>query len=148
MPEILTVRDHIAWSYANLARAHAAKTENRSSYKTIHHIIRNKMFHGLRRQEIAMRSLYDDERLKMKEAQCCVYCGSTRRLTLDHLLPRIKGGADAADNIVWACQSCNSSKSDKDMISWMRARGSVSFDTFIKAVLETCIYTHERSSSA
>ena len=46
-PQIATVLQHIAWSYANLARAHAAIESGATSYGRIHHIIRSKLFKGL-----------------------------------------------------------------------------------------------------
>lgn len=35
----------------------------------------------------------------------CSYCGSDERLTVDHLMPRSRGGPETADNVVWACSS-------------------------------------------
>jgi 5-methylcytosine-specific restriction endonuclease McrA len=43
----------------------------------------------------------------------CQYCGSTKHLTLDHVIPRSKGGTHTWDNVVTACQKCNSTKSDR-----------------------------------
>ena len=43
----------------------------------------------------------------------CQYCGSTKHLTLDHVIPRSKGGTHTWDNVVTACQRCNSNKSDR-----------------------------------
>lgn len=40
----------------------------------------------------------------------CVYCGSDKRLTLDHVKPRSKGGSNARHNLVTACISCNSAR--------------------------------------
>lgn len=73
---------------------------------------------------MTMRSLCDDERLKMTAPQACFYCGSRVSLAVDHLIPRIKGGPDEADNLIWACRSCNSSKQGRDMLQWMRVRHS------------------------
>jgi 5-methylcytosine-specific restriction endonuclease McrA len=44
----------------------------------------------------------------------CVYCGNShlKSLTLDHVIPQSKGGANAWDNLVTACRSCNSEKAD------------------------------------
>lgn len=42
----------------------------------------------------------------------CQYCGSTKDLTLDHVLPRSKGGRSTWDNLVSACKPCNSRKGD------------------------------------
>ena len=43
----------------------------------------------------------------------CQYCRSNRQLTLDHVIPRSKGGLHTWDNVVAACEPCNSSKSDR-----------------------------------
>ncbi|HKE66408.1 MAG TPA: HNH endonuclease [Micromonosporaceae bacterium] len=45
----------------------------------------------------------------------CAYCG-TRAVERDHVVPLSKGGTDTIDNIVPACRSCNSMKSDR--INW------------------------------
>ena len=37
----------------------------------------------------------------------CQYCGSTRRLTIDHVVPRSRGGLDSWDNVVTSCAPCN-----------------------------------------
>lgn len=43
----------------------------------------------------------------------CFYCGTRpARLTQDHFVPLSKGGVHSAENIVPACQSCNSRKRD------------------------------------
>ncbi len=123
-PNIETVLDHVAWSYANLARADAAVREGCEEYKRQHHIIRSRLFKGLRTGSMSMRSMYDDERLKMTLPQACCYCGSTANLSLDHLIPRLKGGADEADNLVWACRSCNSSKGASSLLAWMESRNN------------------------
>ncbi len=33
--------------------------------------------------------------------------------TLDHVIPRSKGGAHTWENLVWMCQTCNQKKADK-----------------------------------
>lgn len=43
----------------------------------------------------------------------CQYCGSKHKLTLDHVNPRSKGGKHTWDNVVTACESCNSRKGDR-----------------------------------
>lgn len=43
----------------------------------------------------------------------CVYCGTRDRLTLDHVLPRSRGGQDGWHNLVTACQRCNTMKGDR-----------------------------------
>lgn len=48
-----------------------------------------------------------------RDAHTCQYCGSKKRLTLDHVLPRSKGGQHSWDNVVTACAPCNSFKADR-----------------------------------
>lgn len=42
----------------------------------------------------------------------CQYCGINKDLTLDHLIPRSKGGKSNWTNLVTACKSCNAKKGD------------------------------------
>ena len=43
----------------------------------------------------------------------CVYCGSTKQLTLDHVIPRSRGGGNSWDNLVTCCHNCNVRKANK-----------------------------------
>jgi 5-methylcytosine-specific restriction endonuclease McrA len=43
----------------------------------------------------------------------CQYCGSTRNLTIDHLVPRSRGGQSTWLNLVVACNYCNSHKGNR-----------------------------------
>lgn len=43
----------------------------------------------------------------------CQYCGSVKNLTLDHLMPRSRGGATNWLNLVTACSRCNTRKGDR-----------------------------------
>jgi 5-methylcytosine-specific restriction endonuclease McrA len=48
-----------------------------------------------------------------RDGHKCQYCGSTKNLTIDHVIPRSRGGEDTWENLVVACNSCNTRKSDK-----------------------------------
>ncbi|MEJ8755683.1 HNH endonuclease [Pontibacter sp. H259] len=43
----------------------------------------------------------------------CQYCGTVKNLTLDHLLPRSRGGGSNWLNLVTACTRCNTRKGDR-----------------------------------
>jgi 5-methylcytosine-specific restriction endonuclease McrA len=47
-----------------------------------------------------------------RDHHSCQYCGSSKHLTLDHVIPRSKGGSHTWDNVVTACEKCNSRKGD------------------------------------
>ena len=48
-----------------------------------------------------------------RDNNSCQYCGSTRHLTIDHVIPRCRGGEDTWENLTVACLPCNTRKSDK-----------------------------------
>lgn len=48
-----------------------------------------------------------------RDGFCCVYCESTSELTVDHVVPKSKGGRSTWENLVTACRSCNNRKDDK-----------------------------------
>lgn len=51
-----------------------------------------------------------------RDAHLCLYCGqqfSRPTLTRDHVMPLSKGGLDVWENVVTACFTCNSRKSDR-----------------------------------
>ncbi|MGB3404458.1 MAG: HNH endonuclease [Microcoleaceae cyanobacterium] len=43
----------------------------------------------------------------------CQYCGSPKHLTIDHVLPRSRGGRHTWDNVVAACGRCNAFKGSR-----------------------------------
>ncbi|MEQ6121246.1 HNH endonuclease [Reichenbachiella sp. MALMAid0571] len=47
-----------------------------------------------------------------RDSYQCQYCSTTKDLTLDHLIPRSKGGKSSWNNLVTACKKCNSKKGD------------------------------------
>ena len=48
----------------------------------------------------------------------CAYCGSEKNLTIDHVVPRSKGGTDFTKNVVCCCHDCNQSKSHTPWEDW------------------------------
>jgi len=49
-----------------------------------------------------------------RDGHTCQYCGrQTADLTLDHVVPRHRGGSHSWDNLVTACKSCNHRKGGK-----------------------------------
>lgn len=43
----------------------------------------------------------------------CGYCGDKKLITIDHVIPRSKGGKDTFENCVACCVHCNERKGDK-----------------------------------
>ena len=65
-----------------------------------------------RRQPPGLRRL----RILIRDGFRCQYCGERKNpveLTLDHILPRSRGGDNSAINVVTACRSCNQRKGSR-----------------------------------
>ncbi len=117
--ELNTVKEVLCWSYANLAMAHTAVDKKQEEYNIFNYMIRSKLFKGLIDGNMNIRTIFDDEKIKLVSGQKCSYCGSESNLALDHLFPQKFGGKDTGDNLIYACKTCNSSKSKKDLMEWM-----------------------------
>lgn len=52
----------------------------------------------------------------LRDHYCCQYCGkrfAAKDLTLDHVIPKSRGGPDSWENLVSCCKPCNRQKDDK-----------------------------------
>ena len=49
-----------------------------------------------------------------RDASTCVYCGSSAT-SIDHVVPRSRGGTHTWDNVVAACRRCNHTKADRSL---------------------------------
>lgn len=121
--KINSVRELIYLSYANLAMAHTAVEKQQEKYGPFNYMIRARLFKGLKEGKMNMRSIFDDEKIKLQTGSICNYCGSKEHLALDHIFPQKFGGQDNAENLIYACRSCNSSKGKKDLMEWMNSHG-------------------------
>ena len=73
---------------------------------------------------------YKHELYGIQEGRCagCKYFLPFRNLTIDHILPRIKGGTDHRDNLQLLCQACNSTKgtgTQEQLIERLTAQGII-----------------------
>jgi 5-methylcytosine-specific restriction endonuclease McrA len=52
-------------------------------------------------------------RIYARDGHRCVYCGRlAEKLTLDHVIPRSKGGTNVSENLITACMDCNRDRGD------------------------------------
>lgn len=58
------------------------------------------------------RTRFHRRQIMMRDRYTCAYCGKTGQsdLTIDHVLPRSRGGKSSYNNCVAACFSCNQRK--------------------------------------
>jgi CRISPR/Cas system Type II protein with McrA/HNH and RuvC-like nuclease domain len=52
-------------------------------------------------------------RIYRRDNYQCVYCGSRKELTLDHVIPKSRGGQNDWTNLVTSCSKCNVKKADR-----------------------------------
>lgn len=65
-------------------------------------------FHSFRRK-ITRRAVF------ARDGWECQYCGRRGSLTMDHIIPRSKGGATTWENVVACCAGCNRRKGDRPL---------------------------------
>lgn len=62
----------------------------------------------------------------------CAYCGSKENLTIDHIVPRSKGGLDITKNIICSCHFCNQNKSHTPWEEWYSSQEFFSMERYEK----------------
>lgn len=53
------------------------------------------------------------QRVFSRDKFTCVYCGSKKNLTIDHITPKSRGGKNTWTNMVTCCSPCNRKKGDR-----------------------------------
>lgn len=80
---------------------------------------------AVRRKRRLERMVHDlaDEQWFALRAVGCAYCGVIdEALQRDCVLPISRGGRYTLDNVVPACRSCNTSKCNDEVTSWLRRK--------------------------
>lgn len=73
-----------------------------------------RLLSGVRRRPRVVR--FSRFNVLLRDSFTCQYCGQSphaRELTLDHVVPRARGGATRWVNVVAACRSCNHQKGSR-----------------------------------
>jgi hypothetical protein len=107
---VKTVRDEIFWQYAKLM--------TRSSGHLGDYGFTMSMFKKLQQEKIKWSSSIREYVRDLERDKVCIYCSNPDKLSIDHLIPRSRGGPDIPDNAILACRGCNSSKGDKGVFEW------------------------------
>jgi hypothetical protein len=108
---VKTIGDLVFWQYAKIISQSAGYGKKEFGFVMNRY---KKLSSGEINWSTSIRE-YVKEKEKNDE---CIYCGSKTNLTLEHILPRSRGGPDTIDNAVWVCKRCNSSKGDRRLYEW------------------------------
>ena len=110
-PAVKTIRDIIFWQYAKMISESAGYGKKQFGFVM-------DRFKKLSSGEVSWSTSIREYVKEKEKRDVCIYCGGRAELTLEHILPRSRGGPDIPDNAVWICRSCNSSKGDKRLFEW------------------------------
>ncbi|RJQ52237.1 MAG: HNH endonuclease [Nitrospiraceae bacterium] len=76
----------------------------------------------IRKEKQKARELRKTQWWKRKRAEGkCYYCGKEappEDLTMDHIVPIVRGGKSAKNNVVTACKECNTKKKHSLPFEW------------------------------
>lgn len=116
--EIAAERQALAYAAGMLRDADGKPLERLQLY--------NRIKRGRRRAEkfgaVCTLSVADLVRVGEWQGWRCAYCGSTDRLTIDHVVPISKGGHHVASNVQWLCWTHNADKRDRTDAEYRRLR--------------------------
>jgi len=96
-------------------KAEIVKGDNDSpivgGYKTYIRPLIIRLLKYIKYQRMGFRA--NRSRIYKRDGYECVYCGSTKDLTLDHVVPKSRGGKNEWTNLVTSCFKCNLKKSNR-----------------------------------
>lgn len=99
-----------------LGKAELVADDKRKALRTVSHtfpwpsIIRLSFFVRVPYKKVVLTR----KNILRRDGFKCAYCGrSDLQLTIDHIVPRARGGNDSWENLVCACTSCNNRKGDR-----------------------------------
>jgi 5-methylcytosine-specific restriction endonuclease McrA len=95
-------------------KAEVLKSSDNPIYASYENFVRPLIIRLLKYVKYKVRNIrVNRTRIFRRDNDECVYCGSTKQLTLDHVIPRSRGGSNSWDNLVTCCHNCNVRKSNK-----------------------------------
>ena len=144
--EVKTIRDLIFYQYAKIIVRSALKCEDgMQAKKSSYGFIKNK-FRELRDNDIHWSAILREDIQFVESDKKCIFCGSLDNLTKEHIVPKtlkVNERCKTCDhiqgihNIIWSCQSCNSSKGQKGLYKYFQElHGDKHFSDFVPPLLE------------
>ena len=105
------------YHHANKERINARKRE----YQKANTEIVNNIQHR-RRAKLKSNGVYQISKKELNKlyASPCAYCGSSDKITADHIIPISRGGSHSIGNLAPACEHCNKSKANKILVEWKK----------------------------
>ena len=114
-------RIHRKWKQANPAACRASDHRRYYANLDYYRVLNNIRTHARRviiRTERGNYTPAEWQAIKERQGFRCLMCGKQEpeiKLTVDHVIPIIKGGLNTADNLAGLCKPCNSKKGTKTL---------------------------------
>lgn len=119
-PQVETYREVFCWQFARMAELSATIEQGDQVYESI----KWDNYRSRVRGEVSMSKVLKENKYQYSGGRgVCSYCNQEVETVLDHVIPVNSGGKDSMDNIVPACQTCNSSKNDENVLKWCKENG-------------------------
>jgi Zn ribbon nucleic-acid-binding protein len=105
------IHDEILYEYAKLI--------SRSAYGRLERAFITDRFFKLKKGMIKISDTIRKWEREQALPHECVFCGTKKNLSTDHLILKNRGGDNSAYNLVQTCKPCNSSRGDKGIFEWL-----------------------------
>lgn len=109
---VKSIEEEIFYEYAKLMSRSAFNGQIQYAFVT-------SKFFDLKNGKITMSGTIREWQREQELSKECVFCGAKENLQTDHLIPRSRGGADSADNLILSCGNCNSTRNNKGVFEWL-----------------------------
>jgi len=104
---LFTEKAEVVSSYDKIVRSVSQVFQIPKIIKLVKYVKMKKMMRGVR---------YSRRNILTRDKMKCQYCGSkctTKTATMDHVVPRSRGGKTSWENVVTACHDCNNKKDNR-----------------------------------
>jgi len=117
--DVKTIKDLIYYQYAKIIARAAFHSKNGIIAKRHNYGFIKKTLKQLQTGEKKWSDITREDKEFVQSEKECIYCGSKKDLTFEHIVPKTLhinsmcptcAKLQGIHNMVWACQSCNSSK--------------------------------------
>ena len=129
--DVETIQDLLHYQYAKVICASAFKCANGKEAKKKHYGFIKETFRDLKSGKKSWSDIEREDWQFVESDKKCIYCGSESDIHREHIVPRsirIKPECKKCDKIqgihnqIWACRECNSSKGNKGLYEFYKAK--------------------------
>lgn len=120
-PKNSTFGETLYWCYANWQGLYAVASMGEEKMEKRFYMMRAHFFKKFKEGRQSISDLTRFNRIKFNSDGFCFYCYEEMpksQLTADHVFPKVKGGSNNKENIIYVCKNCNSSMGKRSLLEW------------------------------